>query len=51
MVVGKQGVGCESKTLKLRRFNGARFANPWICSKNVEKLEAKGFGQVSILVP
>lgn len=51
MVVGKQSAGCESKTLKLRRFNGIRFADPWICSKNVEKLEAKGFGQVSILVP
>ncbi len=51
MVVGKQGANSESKTLELDGFEGALFAGPWVCSKNVEKLEAARFGQVSILVP
>lgn len=51
MVVGKQGAESESKTLELEGFDGVLFAGPWVCSKNVEKLEAARFGQVSILLP
>jgi TolB protein len=51
MVVSKNGSESESKSIRLDGFDETLFAGAWVCSKNVEKLEAARFGQVRFLIP
>ncbi len=51
MSAAKSGEEYETKTVELRGIEGPLLAGPWVCSKNVEQLEAARFGYVRLVVP